>query len=103
MQLSPNVASRKSQMSGVTLIEVLIAVLVMAIGLLGIGALQATAIRNNQAASERTQAVIQSYAILDAMRANLHSTRNGDYALLSTLTCESGAVDGDDSAMAAVL
>ncbi|MFC3550106.1 type IV pilus modification protein PilV [Lysobacter cavernae] len=55
---------------GVGLIEVLIAVLVMAIGLLGIAALQATALRNSQSSLERSQAVIQSYTIFDAMRAN---------------------------------
>jgi type IV pilus assembly protein PilV len=52
------------------LLEVLIAVLIMAIGMLGIAAMQTTALRNNQSSLERSQAVIQSYAILDAMRAN---------------------------------
>lgn len=64
---------------GVGLIEVLIAVLVMAIGLLGIAALQATALRNSQSSMERSQAVVQSYAILDAMRANLAQARAGSY------------------------
>ena len=52
------------------MIEVLVAVLVMGIGLLGVAAMQATALRNNQSALERTQATIQTYSILDAMRAN---------------------------------
>lgn len=55
---------------GVGLIEVLVAVLIMGIGLLGVAAMQATALRNNQSAFERTQAVVQSYAMLDAIRAN---------------------------------
>ena len=54
------------QQVGVTLIEVLVAVLVMAIGLLGIAALQATALRNSQSSLERSQAVVHTYAILDA-------------------------------------
>ena len=50
-----------------SLLEVLIAVLVLAIGLLGIAALQATALRNSQSSLERNQAVIASYTIADAM------------------------------------
>jgi len=55
---------------GVGLLEVMISVLIMGIGLLGIAAMQATALRNGQSSLERTQAVVQSYAILDVMRAN---------------------------------
>ena len=61
-------ASRSQR--GVGLVEVLIAVLIMGIGLLGIAAMQATALRNSQSSLERSQAVVQTYAILDAMRAN---------------------------------
>lgn len=71
--------NRRAGNAGVGLIEVLIAVLVMAIGLLGIAALQATALRNSQSSLERSQAVIHSYAILDAMRANLEVARTGAY------------------------
>lgn len=55
---------------GVALLEVLIAVLVLSIGLLGMAALQAQALRNNQSAHERSQAVILTYSIFDAMRAD---------------------------------
>lgn len=77
--------SRAGQ-QGVGLLEVLIAVLVMAIGLLGIAALQATALRNSQSSMERSQAVMQTYAILDAMRANPEAARAGayDYAVSSS-------------------
>lgn len=71
---------------GVGLIEVLIAVLVMGIGFLGIAALQAVTLRNSQSALERSQAVVQTYAILDAMRANLAVARIGGYNL-NTMTC----------------
>jgi type IV pilus assembly protein PilV len=75
---------------GVGLIEVLIAVLVMAIGLLGIAALQATALRNSQSSMERSQAVIQSYTIFDAMRANRAAALDkGEYNI--GMTCEVGA------------
>lgn len=75
--------------AGVSLIEVLISVLVMGIGMLGIAAMQATALRNNQSALERSQAVIQSYTILDAMRANLDGVRDGEYNM--AMTCDEPA------------
>jgi type IV pilus assembly protein PilV len=74
-----------AQMRGVGLIEVLIAVLVLAVGLLGIAAMQATALRNSQSALERSIAVTQSYAILDAMRANQAVASIGGYDL--GMTC----------------
>lgn len=55
---------------GVGLIEVLVSLLVMAIGMLGLAALQSLAMRNSQSSLDRTQAVYQIYSILDAMRAN---------------------------------
>ena len=55
---------------GAGLIEVLVAVLVMAIGLLGIAALQAVTLRNTGGAAERSQAVFQSYSMLDILRAD---------------------------------
>jgi type IV pilus assembly protein PilV len=70
---------------GVSLIEVLIAVLIMGVGLLGIAAMQATALRNSQSALERSQAVIMSYAILDAMRANRDAAIGGAYN--TAMTC----------------
>ena len=61
--------SKRTQ-AGTSLLEVLIAVLILAIGLLGIAALQSLTLKNTQSASERSAAVIQSYAMLDMMRAN---------------------------------
>ena len=71
---------------GVSLIEVMIAVLIMGVGLLGIAAMQATALRNNESALERTQATIQSYSILDAMRANRQNALGGAYNIARTCT-----------------
>ena len=64
---------------GATLLEVLIAVLIMAVGLLGIAALQSVSLRNTQGASERSNAVIQSYAMFDMLRANRDAARAGSY------------------------
>lgn len=72
---------------GSTLIEVMIAVIILGVGLLGIAALQTTALRNSQSSLERTQAVIQSYSIIDAMRANRNAALSNEYNL-SSMTCE---------------
>ena len=73
-------------MRGVGLIEVLIAVLVLAIGLLGVAAMQAAALRNSQSALERSQGVVNTYTILDAMRANADAVKSGNYNMPMTCT-----------------
>lgn len=64
---------------GVSLVEILVTVLVLAIGLLGLAGLQGTSLRNNQGAYARTQATHLAYEIVDAMRANITAARNGGY------------------------
>lgn len=81
--MSPNAATRGIQhprpmaaahgarhMRGVSLIEVLVSVVIIAIGLLGIAAMQSMALRGAQSSLESSQAVMQTNSILEAMRAN---------------------------------
>lgn len=83
---SMNPSSLKTQ-CGASLIEVLVALLVTSFGLLGMAALQARAIKGNQSSMQKTQAVVMSYYILDAMRV--------DRASATALTYNTGAlVDG---------
>jgi type IV pilus assembly protein PilV len=63
-------ASGRLRAAGFTLLEVLVALLVMSIGLLGIGKLMILSARANDSAFMRTQATALGYTILDAMRAN---------------------------------
>lgn len=77
--LTSSPATARHPARGATLIEVLVAVLILAIGLLGVAALQAAALRNGQSALERTQAVVQSYGMFDAMRANPTAARANKY------------------------
>jgi type IV pilus assembly protein PilV len=56
--------------SGFTLIEVLVTVLILAIGLLGIAGLQASSMTNNHNAQLRSIATLQAYDLADRMRAN---------------------------------
>jgi len=64
---------------GVGLIEVLVAVLVLSIGFLGMAALQARSLSMNNSAMARSMATMDSYSILDAMRADLVSAQTGAY------------------------
>jgi len=64
---------------GFTLIEALIALVVLSIGLLGLANLQALGLRQNNTAYQRSQATLQAYDMADRMRANLTAVRDGDY------------------------
>jgi len=55
---------------GVTLIEILITLLVLAVGLLGLAALQAFSLSAGQSSYYRTQATNVAYQVADAARAN---------------------------------
>ena len=55
---------------GVGLIEVMVSLVVLAVGLLGIAAMQSMALRGGQGSLESTQAVMATNSILEAIRAN---------------------------------
>jgi type IV pilus assembly protein PilV len=75
--------------NGFTLVEVLIALLVMSIGLLGIGKIMMLSARANDSALMRSQATALGYTILDAMRANRQAALSGAYI---TAGADPGAV-----------
>ncbi len=56
--------------SGVSLLEVLITVVVLAAGLLGVASMQILGVQHNQGANARTQASLLAYDIMDRMRNN---------------------------------
>lgn len=66
----------RARQSGVTLIEVMVAVLVFAIGLLGVAALQGLSLQGGQSAYYRTQATNLAYEIADFARANRSAVIN---------------------------
>ncbi len=77
---------------GFTLIEVLIAVLILGFGLLGMALLQTMNVRFVQSSNFRTQATNLSYELLDQVRVNRISraSYNGTYtALTSDADCKS--------------
>lgn len=69
------------QVQGFTLLEVMIAVLVLAIGMLGMAHLHATSMKVNQSAEFRSQATTLATNMFDRMRANQQAAQNGAYAL----------------------
>lgn len=73
--------------SGFTLLEVLVAMLVLAIGLLGLAGLMTSAMRNNLSASHRTQATWMAYDIIDRMRANRAAMASYVTAMGTAATC----------------
>lgn len=75
----PGAATRFKRQRGFTLVEILVAVVVLAIGLLGLAGLQATSLRFNSSAYLRSQATNLAYEMADRMRANRQAAMNGDY------------------------
>lgn len=75
---------------GTSLIEVMVSVFILSVGLLGIAAMQATSLRNIQSGMQRTQVVVQSYAVIDAMRANVASARANAYNIGWTCAAPTG-------------
>jgi len=55
---------------GFSMIELLVAVLVMGIGVLGVTALQMVSLQNNRGALQRAEAVQLAYDMMDRVRAN---------------------------------
>lgn len=64
---------------GFSLIEVMVALLVLAIGLLGLAGLQTLGLKFNTQSYQRTQAVLNAYDIVDRIRANAGGIAVGVY------------------------
>lgn len=82
-------ALRRHAHAGFTLIEVLVAVLVLSIGLLGLAGMQARALQFGQGAYLRSQATLLASDILDRIRANPEAALAGQYDI--------GLTDAPDS------
>ncbi len=72
--------NRKFQ-QGVSLVEVMVAVLIFSVGLLGMAAMQLTALKANQTASVRSHATFLAYEMADRMRAARGDAQAGFYNL----------------------
>lgn len=70
---------RIARQGGFTLVEVLVTVIVLAIGLLGLAGLQLNGMRYTHSAYQRSQATILTNDIIDRMRANRATAEDGAY------------------------
>lgn len=73
------------------MIEVLVAIIVLSIGLLGLAGLQSAGLTYNQSASFRSTATMMTYSILDSMRANRTGAMNGSYNIAIGASIPSGS------------
>ena len=71
--------SDRRNLAGFTLIEVLVALVILSLGILGVVALQAASLRNTTASSQRSIAINLASDISDRMRANPAGLMLGDY------------------------
>lgn len=85
---APSRLVARSRMRGLSLIEILVSVVILGIGLLGVAAMQSLALRGGQSSLEASQAVMQSNAIIEAMRAN--RADSGSYNTAG-MVCAAGA------------
>jgi type IV pilus assembly protein PilV len=101
-------SARPDSQQGFSLIEVLVALLVLSIGLLGLAALQTTSLKYNTESYFRTQATYFVYDIVDRMRINSAAVASGgaydvsDASAVSTLlsdygTCRTSSCDCDNT------
>ncbi|MEL0586204.1 MAG: type IV pilus modification protein PilV [Candidatus Thiodiazotropha sp. (ex. Lucinoma kazani)] len=74
---------------GMTLIEVLIAAIIVAIGLLGVASMQIAALQGSNNAGYRSRAIDIATALSDRMHANLIGVANNHY--LRNPACDTGS------------
>lgn len=94
--------------AGFSLLEVLIALVILSVGLLGIAAMISSTVKSNDSAYMRTQATALAYSIIDRMRTNQLAAQNGDYDIAlstpapgSTTICNGAGANCDSATLAA--
>lgn len=85
--------------AGFTLLEVLVAMVVLSFGLLGMAGLQGTSLRNNTMAYQRSQATILGFEIMESMRANRDVAQSGSYNI--ALSASPPSITGSGAAKVA--
>jgi len=83
----------RSKTQGLSLIEVLISVVVLSLGLLGVAAMQGSAVRNTHVADQYAVASMHSQSIAERMRANRAGLMEGHYAIEADADAPAASVD----------
>ena len=81
---------------GFSLVEIMVALLILSIGLLGVAGLQTAGLRENHNAYLRSQAALDANMIIDCMRAN--RTAKTSYIINIGASPTTGTVAGEDLA-----
>ncbi|MCP3870344.1 MAG: type IV pilus modification protein PilV [Gammaproteobacteria bacterium] len=104
MQLIANSNPKGKRTAGFTIIEVLIAVVIMALGLLGLARLQTLGITSSGNAYYYTQAIYLANDIADRMRSNQPGIDSGNYdgveKATDCFTTDTGCADAEAAAKA---
>ena len=79
--------TKQSNQKGFSLIEILVTMIILAVGLLGLASLQAMSLKNVNNTQFRTLATIYAYDMAERMRSNKQGVTGGNY----------DSVDGDES------
>lgn len=89
---------RGGYQAGFSLVEVLVAVFVLSVGMLGLAALQVAGLRSNESAQQRTDVTLAAYDVIDRLRADPRSLFTGATLVQSIPggTCAS-PIDGTDA------
>ncbi len=81
---------KRNTQNGFTLIEILVAIIVVAIGLIGMAGIQGAAVKYTKSAEGRNHAVQLAYDIQDRIRTSRATLANGGFATANsfqTVTC----------------
>lgn len=89
-----NQTAANRSITGSSLVEVLVTMIIIALGLLGQASLMAVSSKANNAAFLRSQATLLSYDILERMRLNRALAVAGNFS--SAFSVESVDITGDD-------
>ncbi|GLS27919.1 type IV pilus modification protein PilV [Marinibactrum halimedae] len=79
IQLRKPFISSKIYQRGVTLIEILVTIVILAVGMLGLAAMQTMSLKNINNSQYRTLATIYAYDMAERMRSNQAGVQNGNY------------------------
>jgi type IV pilus assembly protein PilV len=86
--------AQRRLLRGASLIEVLVAVLVLSLGMLGMAALQSRAVKGNISSGQRSQAAMLSHYVIDVMRVDRESAKGGLYNTGANFICDPNAFNG---------
>jgi type IV pilus assembly protein PilV len=99
--MRPSVLAHRRNSRGMTLIEVLIAIVIFAVGLLGIAALQVAGLRYTKGSQARSVAALQAENMIDRMRANSIGVDSDFYLAVDPESIDCDSADCSPTQLAA--